>query len=148
MSWLEECAASFRQSHEPEHYGNTLHNLAFIHQFLAEEHEEAGRFEDAHKGFSLALSLDKDAKEVRERLRDPRMIAQSEVRIAECELGLARDACRRNNKDLASSLVEEAARLAETVDRRYDEMPQETFRREDVIRIRQQVEQLRQECLN
>ncbi|MBT9148404.1 MAG: hypothetical protein DDT32_02176 [Syntrophomonadaceae bacterium] len=80
-------------------------------------------------------------------LRDPRMITHIEVRIAECKLGCARDAYRQNNIDLTRNLVEEAARLADAVDRHYDEIPQERFRREDVTRIRQQVKQLREECL-
>lgn len=147
-SWLGKCALLFKESHEPEHYGNTLHNLAFVHQFLAEEHEEAGRFEQACDQFSLSLKLCEGAKGVRERLRDPRMIAQSEVRIAECKLGLARDACRRKKKNLARTLVEEAAKLAGIVDSRYAEMPQETFRREAIVRIRQEAEQLRQQYQN
>ncbi len=147
VGWMERCASSFQELHEPEHYGNTLHNLAFVHQFLAEEHEEADRFEEARKDFLLALSLYQNASEITERLRDPRMITHIEVRIAECKLGCARDAYRQNNIDLTRNLVEEAARLADAVDRHYDEIPQERFRREDVTRIRQQVKQLREECL-
>jgi hypothetical protein len=128
---LEQNAFLFRDSSEPENYSTTLHNLAYIYQFIAEEYERAKRLKDASKEYSHAIKMYENAKVIRERLRDPRRIAQSNVRIAECKLGLAR--CELVS---ARGFIDDANRLADEVEEHYQKIPQEKFRRDDLENIR------------
>jgi len=150
-NWLDQelkrYSKLFLEKHQPEHYGQTVHNRAFVHQFIAGEHESGGRVDEAEASFSLALDLNRKAYNVRDRLRDPRMAAQSKIRIAECKLGLAKIACRRDNLKKARTLVKESESLAMVVKKLYTQMPQERFRYEDVQKIIAEALRLRKECL-
>lgn len=55
------------------------------------------------------------------------MIAQSELRIAECKITLAKYAYIRKNKDKKQQLIYEAKKICDTVKKRYKDMPQELF---------------------
>lgn len=132
---LVNCGDKFRGASEPAHYAQTLHNVAFVRQFLAEEAMDSSNLAKAEKEFGGALKTYREAMIIREQLRDPRMIAQSEVRIAQCTLGLARLACKRRNRDLAKRLVSEARELAGDVKRIYEQIPQERFRLDHVEQI-------------
>lgn len=127
---LQKNAMIFKEASDPDHYSTTLHNLAFVHQFLAEESESAKRFEEAKNEYIRANRIYENAKITREKLRDPRRIAQSNVRIAECKLGQARYELR-----IAYDLAEEADKLANDVKYHYKKIPQEKFRIEDLISI-------------
>jgi tetratricopeptide (TPR) repeat protein len=138
-SWLPKelvkYGDKFRETSEPAHYSQTLHNVAFVRQFLAEEATDLSNFAKAEREFGIALKTYREAMIIREQLRDPRMIAQSEVRIAQCNLGLARLACKRCNDDTAKRLVSEAKELAGNVKRIYEQIPQERFRLDHVEQI-------------
>jgi tetratricopeptide (TPR) repeat protein len=125
----------FREASEPAHYAQTLHNVAFVRQFLAEEAMGLSNFAKAERDFSSALKTYREAMIIREQLRDPRMIAQSKVRIAQCNLGLARLACKRCNKDIAERLIRAVKELAGDVKRIYEQIPQERFRLDHVEQI-------------
>ena len=99
------------------------------------------------KEFQAALRLDLDAKRIRERLRDPRMIAQSDLRIAECRLGLARHKCREGLLEEAISLINESRSLAKNVHETYQRMSQESFRVGDVGGVFDEAERLTREYL-
>jgi len=145
-SQLEGSIKLFKNSSEPGHYGTTRHNLAFVHQVLASEHEESSRFKEANAEFARACELYEAAKVVREQLQDPRMIAQSNVRIAECKLGLARYMLRTGEKNSVCRFMDEADKLVEKVKQHYDRIPQETIRRVDLGNIEKETERLRKEA--
>jgi tetratricopeptide (TPR) repeat protein len=138
----------FREASEPTHYALTLHNLAFVHQFLAEEATGLSNFAKAEEEFGSALKTYREAMIIRKQLRDPRMIAQSKVRIAQCNLGLARLACKRCNKDIAESLVCEAKKLAGDVKKIYEQIPQERFRVDHVEQIYKSADSIEEELKN
>lgn len=140
---LLQNAFLFREVSEPEHYSTTLHNLAYVHQFLAAEKENDGLFDDANREYRRAIKMYERAKSIREQLHDPRRIAQSNVRIAECKLGLAEHALKRHAFKTVCGFAEEASRLAKEVDIHYEEIPQESFRKEDLDNIRKNIEHLR-----
>ena len=146
VSQLEQSVTLFKESSEPGHYGTTLHNLAFVHQVLASEHEESSRFKEANAEFEKACELCEAAKVVREQLQDPRMIAQSNVRIAECKLGLARYMLRTGEKNSVCRFMDDADVLVKKVKQHYDRIPQETIRKVDLGNIEKEIERLRQEA--
>jgi tetratricopeptide (TPR) repeat protein len=69
---LQKNAMIFKDTSDPDHYSTTLHNLAFVHQFLAEESESAKRFEEAKNEYLRANRIYENAKITREKLRDPK----------------------------------------------------------------------------
>ncbi|VVB63883.1 Uncharacterised protein [uncultured archaeon] len=143
---LQQNAYLFREASEPENFSTTLHNLAYFHQFLATERENEGLFVEAHKEYQQAHQIYRNAKKIRERLRDPRRIAQSNVRIAECKLGLGRYALSRGALRTVCEFVDEASKLAEEVEKHYEEIPQEKFRMDDLESIRKNIEQLKRDA--
>lgn len=142
-SELEKYINQFKKASQPEHYGQTLHNLAFVHQFLAEEFEKLRNFDEAEKEFNHSLKAYNEAIEIRERLRDRRMIAQSKVRIAQCNLGLARISCERGNNEKARERIDKAEKLADDVERIYNSIPQERFRWANVKQIQEEANHLK-----
>lgn len=142
-SWLikelEKCSNQFREISQPDHYGQTLHNIGFVHQFLADELEKSKNFSKAEEEYGHALETYREAMRVRERLRDLRMMAQSKVRIAQCNLGLARLARKRGDEEVANGLISETKKLAGEVKESYKLVPQEQFRWGDVEQICKQV---------
>jgi tetratricopeptide (TPR) repeat protein len=144
---LERYANRFKETSQPEHHGQTLHNIGFIHQFLAEEFEELKDFNKAKEEYNEALKAYREAQRIRERLRDPRMIAQSKVRIAQCDLGLAQLAYQSGNKERAKTLIEKAKQLASQVKGLYELIPQEPFRLRDVEGILERASRLEHDLL-
>ncbi|HIE14769.1 TPA: hypothetical protein EYP70_05800 [Candidatus Bathyarchaeota archaeon] len=146
-SWLtgelEKYSNQFKEASQPEDYGQTLHNLAFVYQFLAEEFEKLRNFDEAGKKFNDALKIYKKAMGIRERLRDRRMIAQSKVRIAQCNLGLARISYKKGNHGEARKQISEAEKLSSDVEDIYNEIPQERFRWDDVRKIQEEAGRLK-----
>lgn len=145
VTQLEQSAKVFKDSSEPNHYSNTLHNLAFVHQVLASEKEKERKFYDGNIEFIKANELYETAKFVREQLRDLRMTAYSKVRIAECKLGMARYGLFMGDKGSARKLTFEADKLAQEVKQYYEMIPQETIRIIDLRNIDCEIERLRRE---
>lgn len=146
--YLHQVAERFHKSHALLPYAETLHNVAFVYQALALEQETAGALEHARSLFQLAARYYSDAKTIRERLRDPRLRAQSDVRLAQCHLGQARIACRkREGTEAIEILILQAETLGKDVQTLYESMPQETFRTKDVDDILAECQHLRKECL-
>ncbi len=143
ISELEKNSNQFKEASQPEDYGQTLHNLAFVHQFLAEEFEKLRNFDEAEKEFNHSLKAYDEAMEIRKRLRDPRMIAQSKVRIAQCNLGLARISCERGDNEEARERIDKAEKLGSDVEGIYNSIPQERFRWADVKQIQEEASRLK-----
>src|SRR5262249_7486642 len=74
-------------------------------------------------------------KQIRLRLRDPRMVAQSDIRIAQCQLSLAKILRRGGDADRAQKLVREAEDLSYGVARLYEQTPPEEHRRKALEQI-------------
>ena len=129
---LMRSEAVFRAANSTEHHPNTVHNRAFLNQAMAEEHESNGEIAKAGEKYAIASKLNLEAFNVRSRLRDPRRTAQSQVRIAQCALGLARIAFANNDRSSANAWIEEAKdRIGQTVEI-YDTVPQEDIRTQEV----------------
>jgi tetratricopeptide (TPR) repeat protein len=143
ISELEKYSNQFKEASQPEDYGQTLHNLAFVHQFLAEEFEKLRNFDEAEKEFNHSLKAYDEAMEIRKQLRDRRMIAQSKVRIAQCNLGLARISCERGDNEEARERIDKAEKLGSDVEGIYNSTPQERFRWADVKQIREEATRLK-----
>lgn len=139
-SELERYELIFRQANSAEHYGNTIHNRAFVHQAMAIEHEGEKRLDETEREFSTARELYKKGYNVRIRLRDPRTMAQSQVRIAQCILGLARVACTRRDMSQIKNYIEEVRRLVTDTEEIYRNVPQEDIRKQDVEEIKLEID--------
>lgn len=137
---LKQAATRFRRKRQPEHCGTTQHNVAFVYQVLAERHEAAGEQVKARTMYRRAIAWCEKGRAIRTRLRDPRMIAQSEVRIAQCKLALARLVSR---KDLKKRLIGEAERSVAEVKSLYDRTPQEGHRLDDIKELRAAIASMR-----
>ncbi len=145
LSELDRYAKIFRQANSAEHHANTVHNMAFVHQAMAIEHEKEKRTDDAEKEFASACELNKTAYNVRMRLRDPRMMAQSQVRIAQCTLGVARAKCIQGNVDQARNYIDEAKKLMGETEEIYRRVPQEDIRKQDVENITLDINKIERE---
>jgi len=143
ISELEKYAKQFKDTNQPEDYGQTLHNLAFVHQFLAEEFEKLRNFDEAEKEFNYALKAYDNAMIIREQLRDRRMIAQSKVRISQCNLELARLSCEKSDNEKARKEIDNAEKLSSDVESIYDSIPQERFRLDYVKQIQEEASRLK-----
>ena len=143
ISELEKYSNQFKDANQPDGYGQTEHNIAFVHQFLAEEFEKLGKFNDAEKKFWDSLNKYNAAMEIRRQLRDSRMIAQSKVRVAQCNLGLARISWENDNNEKARELIDDAETLAGDVGDIYKLIPHEKFRRGDVEKILEEANRLK-----
>lgn len=141
---LESMASKLHEAHNPEQYGQALHNIAFIHQALAEESWNSGDYDQAKEKWTNALDTYIKAMHIRLSLRDPRMAAQSEVRIAQCKIGLARVFCKKGETASAISMIQEAESLADSVEKRYRSMPQEPLRIGHLENIRKDAAELLQ----
>lgn len=140
---LEKYSNQFKVANQPGDYGQTLHNMAFVHQFLADEFKKFKKNNDAEKRFRHSLEIYYKAMRIREQLRDQRMIAQSKVRVAQCNLGLAWISCENGNSEKARVLIDAVKKLAGGVDGIYKLIPQEKFRRADVEQILEEANRLK-----
>lgn len=143
ISELEKHSKQFKEANQPGDYGQTLHNTAFVHQFLANEFEKSKKFDKAEKRFTDSLDIYRTAMRIRKQLRDQRMIAQSKVRVAQCNLGLARISWENGNSEKARELIDDAEKLAGAVEDIYKLIPQEKFRRADVEQIQEEANRLK-----
>lgn len=142
---LQRYEGIFRTANSTEHHPNTVHNRAFLHQAMAINLESEKKMVEAEREYSNAKELNLEAYNVRNRLRDPRRIAQSQVRIAQCALGMAR-AARANSDDIvAESLINEAAELIKLTTDIYRVVPQEDVRTKDVKEVVWEIARLRSE---
>jgi tetratricopeptide (TPR) repeat protein len=142
---LDKFAKSFKKSSEAQHYAYTRHNIGFVYQRQAEEKELVRDYAGAGKYSKKALKEYLEAMDIRRRLRDPRMIAQSLTRIAECWIRQARIDMETRTliEDEIEKLLNRAEQyLLETKDI-YQRIPQEQFRDDDVKRGLAEIERLR-----
>jgi len=142
---LRKYSNQFKDANQPGDYGQTLHNIAFVHQFLAEELEKSKKFNEAEKKFCHSWEIYNRAMRIREQLRDQRMIAQSKVRIAQCNLWLARISLEKGNSKKARELIDDAEKLTGAVEDIYKSIPQEKFRRADVEQIQGDANRLKRD---
>lgn len=144
--YLAEAASQYRKEGFVADYATTVHNRGFVHQFLGEELEKQGRYDDAEREFQKAWTLYLDVWNYRHRLYDQRCVAQSEVRLAECELGLARIAIQKDNRFLGRSMAQRAFERATKVRELYARIPQQEFRIRDVERIEEEATRIITTC--
>ena len=143
ISELEKYSNQFKDANQPDGYGQTEHNIAFVHQFLAEEFEKLGKFNDAEKKFWDSLNKYNAAMEIRKQLRDSRMIAQSKVRIAQCNLKLSKILLENGKIEKVRDLIDGAKKHADDVVKIYKLIPQEEFRQGDVEKILEEANRLK-----
>lgn len=117
-----------------------LHNLGFVHQAEGELQQAQRNWPTASEHYHEAIKNYQDAKNVRVRLRDPRMIAQSEVLLGECKIALAEILIEQRaehaqiveNIDRAREHAAEARRI-------YAEVPQEALRHRDLYELQRRI---------
>jgi len=142
---LDKFADSFKEQFEIEHCAITMHNAAFVYQCIAEELEDIHQLSQARKYLHHALERYKSAMDYRQRLRDPRMIAQSGTRVAQCKASMARIHLKASSstQDHVKTLLDSSERHARSVEQIYQNIPQEEFRYDDVHRVLEEIAQLR-----
>jgi tetratricopeptide (TPR) repeat protein len=144
--YLKDAASQYKKDGLVADYATTVHNRAFVHQFLAEELEKEGKYDGAELEFQNAWTLYLDAWNYRNRLYDLRYVAQSEVRLAECELGLARKAIQEGDKFMGRFITQHAFERAGIVRELYASIPQQEFRVRDVEKIEEKATRICREC--
>jgi len=147
-SRLEEYAKWFKERSRPEHYGTLCQNAGFVHQVRAEEHEARGMLRDARQDITRALKWYKMAAEIRTRLRDPRMVAQTDVRVGQSHTISARIDCRLGNYRSARSSLRLAEKCADRAEATYRRIPQESIRLKHVANLRARIEEVRKMLLH
>ena len=142
---LDGFADSFKEEFEIEHYAQTMHNAAFVYQYIAGELEDAHQFLQAMDYLDRALKRYEYGMNYRQRLRDPRMIAQSGTRVAQCQASMARIHLKddSSNQKHIQTLLDSSENHIRSVERIYQNIPQEKVRREDVCQVFEEIEQLR-----
>lgn len=144
---LVRYARRFQASNRPSASGTTWHNAGYVHQQGALELETSNDLRAAENEFGRALVCYETGKKIRARLRDPRMIAQSDVRLAECELGLVRLEIKqglhaRGAVTRSIRRLQKASRYWVGVHALYAGLPQEPMRYDDLNGIGEGVIQL------
>ena len=142
---LDGFADSFKEEFEIEHYALTMHNAAFVYQYIAWELEGAHQLLQAMDYLDRALERYEFAMDYRQRLRDPRMIAQSGTRVAQCKVSMARIHLNAglSTQEHVQTLLDSSEDHARSVERIYRNIPQEEFRYDDVHRVLEEIAQLR-----
>ena len=142
---LDGFADSFKEEFEIEHYALTMHNAAFVYQYIAWELEGAHQLLQAMDYLDRALERYEFAMGYRQRLRDPRMIAQSGTRVAQCKVSMARIHLNAGSstQEHVQTLLDSSEDHARSVERIYRNIPQEEFRYDDVHRVLEEIAQLR-----
>jgi len=142
---LDRFAESFKEKYEIEHYALTKHNAAFVYQYMAEELEYVNKLPQAMNYLHYALERYEFSMDYRQRLRDPRMIAQSGTRVAQCQVSMARIHLKGGSatQEHIQTLLDSSENHARSVEQIYRNIPQEDFRYDDVQRILEEIAQLR-----
>lgn len=138
-NWLEDQGRAFEQQHNAQDFGQTLHNAAFVYQRLSVEFEQLADYETASTLLGYAIRRYEQARQLRERLRDPRMIAQSRLRIAQCRLAYSRLQQWQGKLKSARTRLDEARDHCRAVQGIYRRLPQERFRLDHVNEVRRQI---------
>jgi len=133
---LRNAAKTFHRQSLFEDYATTMHNLGFVWQHLGGEQDDGRHWPEAEALYRKAIDAYEEGKVYRQRLRDPRMIAQGEVRLGQCRLRTANVLINRypDGKEDAQSLdflIQALAHASEAM-KRYEEVPQEGLRYDDV----------------
>lgn len=144
--YLKDAASQYKKDGLVADYATTVHNRAFVHQFFAEELEKEENYDNAELEFQKAWTLYLDAWNYRNRLYDLRYVAQSEVRLAECELGLARKAVQDGDKFMGRFIAQHAFERVGIVRELYASIPQQEFRVRDVEKIEEEATKICREC--
>ena len=123
----------------------TMHNAAFVYQYIAEELEDSHQLSQAKEYLDRALERYEFAMDRRQRLRDPRMIAQSGTRVAQCKVSMARIHLNAGSstQEHIQTLLDSSEDHARSVEQIYRKIPQEEFRYDDVHRVLEEIAQLR-----
>lgn len=131
---LDVAAEQFRAAYKMDDYAQTLHNSAFVYQSMAEDaHREGQRHDMIGRYAERSLQRYQAAASIRESLRDPRMIAQSKLRLGQVEVLRAMNQIT-SPADVdpriaqAESAVSRARGYAAEVSAIYSSLPQENFR--------------------
>lgn len=135
-SELKIYSETFYQLHKPDLYSTSQHNLGFIYYYLGlETGSQSSRTREL---LIKALENYNEALNIREHLRDERLIAQSYVRIAQCHVQLMK--VTNDAGEWAKSAAEsgDAIREADSI---YQMIPQEAFRLQDLRRIKKERDQ-------
>jgi tetratricopeptide (TPR) repeat protein len=142
---LDRFADSFKEEFEIEHYALTMHNAAFVYQYIAGELEDTHQFPPAMDYLDRALKRYECAMDHRQRLRDPRMIAQSGTRVAQCQASMVRIHLKAGSstQERMQTLLDSSEDHARSVEQIYRNIPQEEFRYDDVHRVVEEIAQLR-----
>lgn len=127
---------TFYQLHKPDLYSTSQHNLGFIYYYLGlETGSQSSRTREL---LIKALESYNEALNIREHLRDDRLIAQSYVRIAQCHVQLMKVT------DDAEELTKFAEESDDAIQRAYSiyqRIPQEEFRLQDLKRVQKERDQ-------
>lgn len=127
-------------AYDPEKYATTRHNLGYIYHYLS-QHELT--LELKNERLNEAISEYQMGKNMRMYLRDERLIAQSNVRLAECYLlkieykeELGNITVDPENSNIIQELTT-IKKLIEETKEIYKNIPQEENRNNDLIHITQ-----------
>jgi len=125
---------TFHELHKPDLYSTNQHNLGFLYHYLGlETGPQSGRTREL-----LVKALDNynEALNIREHLRDGRLIAQSCVRIAQCQVQLMKSTddagLREEHAKEANEMIQKAVSI-------YHEIPQEAFRLRDLQQLQEEM---------
>lgn len=129
---LDEYCNLFYSTYQIANYSTTMHNKGFIYQYLAKEASDIADYQEAQELLLEATKYYNEAYNIREKIRDPRRIAQSIVRIAQCQLEKAKIMSLLDQEKEAQPLIHDSIRLAKKVQELYSNMPQEPFRERDI----------------
>jgi len=121
---------TFYQLHKPDLYSTSQHNLGFLYHYLSLETgpQNSGTYELLTK----ALESYNEALNIREHLRDDRLIAQSYVRIAQCHVQLMKVTNDAGEQAKSAKESDDAIKRAHSI---YQRIPQEEFRLNDLEQV-------------
>ena len=140
---LEKSANAMRAAHDYDRYATMVHNRAFVLQTMANELIEKGQPAQGRALLRQALSEYNLGFHYRIRLRDPRGIAQSRVRICECELPLAAALLDVGKQPAARKKLVVVHDHVAAVEEFYKLIPHEQLRHDDLDRVKREVRKLR-----
>lgn len=133
-SELKTYSDTFYQLHKPDLYSTNQHNLGFLYHYLGLETDSQNS--RTHELLTRALENYNEAFDIREHLRDDRLIAQSCVRIAQCHVQLMKCTDDAGLREVCVAKTNEMIRRASSI---YQEIPQEAFRLQDLQQLQEEM---------
>ncbi|MEM7456676.1 MAG: NUDIX domain-containing protein [Planctomycetota bacterium] len=131
---LDRLAQQFEKRFEMSNHSQTLHNAAFVYQSLALDARRFGKPNDQVLELANESRIRYEkAADIRDSTRDPRMIAQSSLRLAQVSIFQAvheqyRDLPLNERFKRSEQLIGEARQHATKIREIYDRVPQEKMR--------------------